>query len=107
MKGGEGNMDKLLALSDELAAAVERAGRAVVAVHGRPRVPSTGVHWHSGLIVTAKSVSKEAKAWWTLNATVDESLAVPPPASAAPPSAPSRGRSFQAASTGARGNRVR
>ena len=46
-------MDKLLALSDELAAAVERAGRAVVAVHGRPRVPSTGVHWHSGLIVTA------------------------------------------------------
>src|SRR5437879_11943110 len=53
MRSGEGDMDKLLALSDELAAAVERAGRAVVAVHGRPRVPSTGVHWHSGLIVTA------------------------------------------------------
>jgi S1-C subfamily serine protease len=46
-------MDKLLTLSDELAAAVERASRAIVAVHGRPRVPSTGVHWHAGLIVTA------------------------------------------------------
>src|SRR5262249_15551655 len=46
-------MDRLLALSDELAAAVERASRAVFAVHARPRTPSTGVHWRAGLVVTA------------------------------------------------------
>lgn len=46
-------MDGMLALSDQLAAAVQKAGQAVFAVHGRPRVPSTGVHWRSGLIVTA------------------------------------------------------
>src|SRR5262249_30929830 len=46
-------MDRLIALSDDLAAAVQKAGRALVTVHGRPRVPSTGIHWRSGLIVTA------------------------------------------------------
>jgi S1-C subfamily serine protease len=49
----EEHMDGLLALSDQLATAVQQAGRAVFAVHGRPRVPSTGIHWRSGLIVTA------------------------------------------------------
>jgi S1-C subfamily serine protease len=46
-------VDRLLDLSDQLAAAVQRAGQSVLAVHGRPRIPSTGIHWHSGLIVTA------------------------------------------------------
>ncbi len=46
-------MDGLLALSDQLATAVQQVGRAVFTVHGRPRVPSTGIHWRSGLIVTA------------------------------------------------------
>lgn len=46
-------MDRLLALSDELAAAVERASRGLFTVHGRPRVPSTGVHWRSRLVITA------------------------------------------------------
>jgi S1-C subfamily serine protease len=46
-------MDRLLALSNELATAVQQAGRAVFAVHARPRLPSTGVHWRSGLVVTA------------------------------------------------------
>jgi S1-C subfamily serine protease len=46
-------MGTLLAFSDELAAAVQRAGRAVWAVHARPRIPSSGVHWRSGLLVTA------------------------------------------------------
>jgi S1-C subfamily serine protease len=32
---------------------VQQAGQAVFAVQGRPRVPSTGIHWRSGLIVTA------------------------------------------------------
>lgn len=46
-------MDRLRALSDELAAAVAQAGRSMLAVHARPRLPSTGVHWRSGLVVTA------------------------------------------------------
>jgi S1-C subfamily serine protease len=40
-------------LSDELAAAIERTGGAVVAVNARRRVPSSGVHWRAGVIVTA------------------------------------------------------
>lgn len=43
----------LRALSNDLAAAVERVGRVVVAVHARPRIPSSGVHWQPGVIVTA------------------------------------------------------
>lgn len=43
----------LAALSDTLADAVERAGRFVVAVHGRGRLPSSGVRWRPGVIVTA------------------------------------------------------
>ena len=43
----------LLSLSNDLAGAVERAGRSVVAVHARHRLPSTGVHWRQGVIVTA------------------------------------------------------
>ncbi len=46
-------MNALLSISNELAAAVERAGRAIVAVNARPRIPSTGVHWRPGVIVTA------------------------------------------------------
>ena len=40
-------------LSNALASAVERAAGSVFAVHGRPRLPSTGVQWRAGLIVTA------------------------------------------------------
>jgi S1-C subfamily serine protease len=40
-------------LSNALAGAVERAAGSLFAVHGRPRLPSTGVHWRTGLIVTA------------------------------------------------------
>jgi S1-C subfamily serine protease len=46
-------MDGWLTLSNELAAAVEHAGRAVVGVNGRRRFGSTGVHWRPGLVVTA------------------------------------------------------
>jgi len=46
-------VDTLPELSDQLAAAVQRAARSIVTVHGRPRVPSTGIHWRTGLIVTA------------------------------------------------------
>ena len=43
----------LLSLSNDLAGAVERAGRATVAVNARQRVPSSGVHWRQGIVVTA------------------------------------------------------
>lgn len=42
----------LQALSDALAEAVERSARAVVTVHARPRLPSSGVHWRDGFVVT-------------------------------------------------------
>jgi len=43
----------LVALSNELAAADERVGQFVVAVHARPRYSSSGVIWRPGVIVTA------------------------------------------------------
>lgn len=46
-------MSSVMDLSNALAGAVASAARSVFAVHGRPRLPSTGVHWRSGLVVTA------------------------------------------------------
>ncbi|HXQ28583.1 MAG TPA: trypsin-like peptidase domain-containing protein [Gemmatimonadales bacterium] len=40
-------------LSDDLAAAVERAAQTVVAVNGRPRIAASGVLWRAGVVVTA------------------------------------------------------
>ncbi|MFL9883306.1 S1C family serine protease [Paraburkholderia agricolaris] len=40
-------------LSDNLAGIVERVGQRVVAVHGRHRIPSSGVIWRHGVVVTA------------------------------------------------------
>lgn len=40
------------AVSEGLAGAVEKAGAAVVAVDARPRVPTSGVHWRQGVIVS-------------------------------------------------------
>ncbi len=42
----------LTAFSNDLASAVERAGRSVVAVHARPRTPSSGIVWKPGVVVT-------------------------------------------------------
>lgn len=44
----------LLALSNNLADAVEQAGRSVVAVNARHRISSSGVHWRTGIVVTAE-----------------------------------------------------
>src|SRR2546429_2400061 len=44
----------LAMLSEQLADAVSTAGAALVAVHARPRLPSTGVHWKDGLVVTTE-----------------------------------------------------
>jgi S1-C subfamily serine protease len=44
----------LEALSEDLAAAVERAAASVVAVHARPRIASSAVLWRPGVVVTAR-----------------------------------------------------
>src|SRR5215471_3652386 len=44
----------LLAFSDDVAELVERAASSIVAVHGGGRWPSSGIHWRSGVIVTAE-----------------------------------------------------
>ena len=43
----------LAALSDDLAGAVERAGRSTVAIHARRRIPSSGIVWRPGVILAA------------------------------------------------------
>ena len=46
----------LVAFSDHAAQLVERAGSSIVAVHGGGRSSSSGIHWRSGVIVTAEEV---------------------------------------------------
>src|ERR1700690_3354539 len=46
--------NELAAISNEIAVAVEQAGRSVVAVHARPRFSSSGAFWRPGVIVTAE-----------------------------------------------------
>jgi S1-C subfamily serine protease len=46
----------LASLSNDLAAAVARAGQSVVAVHGRRRFPASGLAWREDLVVTASHV---------------------------------------------------
>jgi S1-C subfamily serine protease len=43
----------LRALSDDLASAVERAGRSIVAIHARPRIPASGIYWREGIVAAA------------------------------------------------------
>jgi S1-C subfamily serine protease len=43
----------LIALSTELADAVEHVGRSTVAIHARRRIPSSGIVWRSGVVVAA------------------------------------------------------
>lgn len=45
------NDGPLAALSSDLAAAVEAAGRSVVAIHARRRIPASGVVWQPGVVV--------------------------------------------------------
>ena len=44
----------LVSLSNEFASLVERSAAPVVAVHGRPRFNSSGVHWSPDVVVTAE-----------------------------------------------------
>jgi S1-C subfamily serine protease len=57
----------LSTLSDDLAGAVEHAGRSVIAIHARRRIPSTGIAWRPGVIVTSSgTVSREEEITRTL-----------------------------------------
>ena len=44
----------LVAFSDHTAQLVEGIAGSIVAVHGGARWPSSGIHWQSGVIVTAE-----------------------------------------------------
>jgi S1-C subfamily serine protease len=48
-----GSATVLQTLSSDLTSAVDRAAASVVAIHARRRIPSSGVVWKSGVIVTA------------------------------------------------------
>jgi S1-C subfamily serine protease len=67
-------MDALLSLSNDLAAAVERAAPAVVAVHARRRLPSTGIHWRPGIVVTAEHTVRTAE---DITVTMADGLSLP------------------------------
>ena len=43
----------LAELSSQLASAVENAGKSVVAIHARRRIPSSGIVWRDGVVVSA------------------------------------------------------
>lgn len=43
----------LAELSAQLATAVERAGKSIVAIHARRRIPSSGIVWREGIVVAA------------------------------------------------------
>ena len=49
----------LASLSDDLAELVEKSAAPVVAVHGRPRFNSSGVHWSPGVVVTAEHTLRD------------------------------------------------
>ncbi|AGY57258.1 S1C family serine protease [Gloeobacter kilaueensis] len=48
----------LSSISSELAATVERASPAVVAVNARTRIAASGIHWREGIVVTAEHTLK-------------------------------------------------
>jgi S1-C subfamily serine protease len=50
---GGGKAGALAELSSQLVAAVETAATAVVAIHARKRIPSSGILWRDGVIVSA------------------------------------------------------
>jgi serine protease DegQ len=50
----------LASLSDQLADAVANAAGSVVSVHARPRLPSSGVHWRDGVVVTTEATVKRS-----------------------------------------------
>lgn len=64
----------LMALSNDLAGAVERAGRSLVAINARPRVASSGICWRPGVVVTADHTVKRDQ---DITVTLPDGRAVP------------------------------
>jgi S1-C subfamily serine protease len=58
MEAKDTEAQSLLTLSNNLADAVARAGAGVVAIKARERIPSSGVLWRDGVIVTAAHTIK-------------------------------------------------
>lgn len=78
MAAAKSGVGGALALSNELADAAERAGAAVVAVHARRRIPTSGVHWRPGVVVaTHHTIERERGITVTLadGGTADAELA--------------------------------
>jgi serine protease Do len=48
-----GALSALSELSSQLASAVETAGKSIVAIHARRRIPSSGIIWRDGVVVSA------------------------------------------------------
>jgi S1-C subfamily serine protease len=70
-------MDTLRSLSNDIAAAVKGVSSAVVAVHARPRLPSTGIVLRPGLVVTAEHtvrVDEEIRVAWADGGTSPATL---------------------------------
>src|SRR5947207_15949237 len=64
--------------SDELAAAAAQAGPSVVTVYARRRIPSSGIYWRDGVVVTAEHTIRredEIKAAWPQGNPVGVQLA--------------------------------
>ena len=59
MKNVTESRSQIAALSEQLADAVGSAGASLVAVHARPRLPSTGVHWTDGVVVTTEGTIRQ------------------------------------------------
>ncbi|MFL5638138.1 MAG: S1C family serine protease [Gemmatimonadaceae bacterium] len=47
------NTSTLAELSSQLSSAVDTAGKSIVAIHARRRIPSSGIVWRDGIIVSA------------------------------------------------------
>jgi len=52
-------INALASLADSTAELVERTARSVVAVHSGGRRPASGIHWRSGIVVTAEEVLEQ------------------------------------------------
>jgi S1-C subfamily serine protease len=51
----------LAILSDQLADAAATAAESIVAVHARPRLASTGIHWQEGVVVTTDGTIRQER----------------------------------------------
>jgi len=70
----QGTLGTLAALSHDLATAVERAGRSVVAIDARPRVPTSGILLKPGLVVAADHTIRREE---EITVTLEDGRTVP------------------------------